>query len=251
MEPRAAPRASETLPTPGAKKGMSDGPSFKPDLLGSETVTILCRPIREVRVGRPRVRRDRLGAHASAEGLMRRLVDASRVRIPVPVRSRPRWSRRIPTRIAHGIGHDYAWVFMDSIGNKAVNPKLAESAPNPTDPRHRRQAPDSRHISQRTPGECGSRRGRTANRRNSSRSPHRNALRSSPRRPRWAAPPLRLHENHPDRVVGDSVFNMRLASSTSASWYRSRECIPKLSSRQILHSMPSTLTEAGAPSSRR
>ena len=109
---------------------MSDGPPFKPDLLGSETVTILCRPIREVRVGRPRVRRDRLGAHASAEGLMRRLVDASRVRIPVPVRSRPRWSRRIPTRIAHGIGHDYAWVFMDSIGNKAVNPKLAESAPN-------------------------------------------------------------------------------------------------------------------------
>ena len=132
VEPRAAPRASETLPTPGAKKGMSDGPPFKPDLLGSETVTILCRPIREVRVGRPRVRRDRLGAHASAEGLMRRLVDASRVRIPVPVRSRPRWSRRIPTRIAHGIGHDYAWVFMDSIGNKAVNPKLAESAPNST-----------------------------------------------------------------------------------------------------------------------
>ena len=68
---------------------------------------------------------------------MRRLVDASRVRIPVPVRSRPRWSRRIPTRIAHGIGHDYAWVFMDSIGNKAVNPKLAESAPNATLQRHR------------------------------------------------------------------------------------------------------------------
>ena len=63
---------------------------------------------------------------------MRRLVDASRVRIPVPVRSRPRWFRRIPTRIAHGIGHDHARVFMDSIGNKAVNPKLAESAPNPT-----------------------------------------------------------------------------------------------------------------------
>ena len=67
-----------------------------------------------------------------AEGLMRRLVDASRVRVPVPVRSQPRWSRRIPTRIAHGIGHDHAWVFMDSIGNKAVNPKLAESAPNST-----------------------------------------------------------------------------------------------------------------------
>ena len=27
---------------------MSDGPSFKPDLLGSATVTIRCRPIREV-----------------------------------------------------------------------------------------------------------------------------------------------------------------------------------------------------------
>ena len=65
---------------------------------------------------------------------MRRLVDASRVRIPVPVRSRPRWSRRIPTRIAHGIGHDHAWVFTDSIGNKAVSLKLAESAPNATHP---------------------------------------------------------------------------------------------------------------------
>ena len=39
---------------------------------------------------------------------MRRLVDASRVRIPVPVRSWPRWSRRIPAGIAHGIGHGYA-----------------------------------------------------------------------------------------------------------------------------------------------
>ena len=57
-----------------------------------------------------------------AEGLMRRLVDASRVRVPVPVRSQPRWSRRIPTRIAHGIGHGHARVFMDSIGNKAVIP---------------------------------------------------------------------------------------------------------------------------------
>ena len=42
---------------------MSDGLSFKPDLLGSPTVTILCRPIREVRVARSLVRRDRLGAH--------------------------------------------------------------------------------------------------------------------------------------------------------------------------------------------
>ena len=40
--------------------------------------------------------------------------------IPVPVRSWPRWSRRIPTRIAHGIGHGHARVFMDPIGNKAV-----------------------------------------------------------------------------------------------------------------------------------
>ena len=82
-----------------------------------------------------------------AEGLTRRLVDASRVRIPAPVRSRPRWSRRIPTRIAHGIGHDHAWVFMDSIGNKAVNPKLAASAPNATDRYHRaasRWPPSSR-----------------------------------------------------------------------------------------------------------
>ena len=47
---------------------MSDGPSFKPDLLGSATLTILGRPIREVRVARPLVRRDRLGAHASGGG---------------------------------------------------------------------------------------------------------------------------------------------------------------------------------------
>ena len=61
----------------------------------------------------------------------------------MPVRSWPRWSRRIPTRIAHGIGHDHAWVFMDSIANKAVNPKLAESAPNSTPrchPTHERVA---------------------------------------------------------------------------------------------------------------
>ena len=49
-----------------------------------------------------------------AQGLMRRLVDASGVRIPVPVRSWPRWSRRIPTRIAHGIGHGHARVFVES-----------------------------------------------------------------------------------------------------------------------------------------
>ena len=112
---------------------MSDGPSFKPDLLGSATVTILCRPIREVRVARPRVRRDRLGAHASGGGFDETARRGVTCEDPAPVRSRPRWSRRIPTRIAHGIGHDHAWVFMDSIGNKAVNPKLAESAPNSTD----------------------------------------------------------------------------------------------------------------------
>ena len=77
-----------------------------------------------------------------AEGVMRRLVDASRVRFPVPVRSQPRWSRRIPTRITHGIGHDHAWVFMDSIGNKAVNPKLAESAPNSCISPHTRGTPE-------------------------------------------------------------------------------------------------------------
>ena len=111
---------------------MSDGPSFKPDLLGSATVTILCRPIREVRVARPRVRRDRLGAHASGGGFDETARRGVTCEDPAPVRSRPRWSRRIPARIAHGIGHDHAWVFMDSIGNKAVNPKLAESAPNST-----------------------------------------------------------------------------------------------------------------------
>ena len=111
---------------------MSDGPSFKPDLLGSATVTILCRPIREVRVARPRVRRDRLGAHASGGGFDETARRGVTCEDPAPVRSRPRRSRRIPTRIAHGIGHDHAWVFMDSIGNKAVNPKLAESAPNAT-----------------------------------------------------------------------------------------------------------------------
>ena len=80
---------------------------------------------------------------------MRRLVDASRVRIPVPVRSRPRWSRRIPTRIAHGIGHDHAWVFMDSIGNKAVSLKLAESAPKAT---LQRQAPRGTHAKKKARG---------------------------------------------------------------------------------------------------
>ena len=113
---------------------MSDGPSFKPDLLGSATVTIRCRPIREVCVAPPRVRRDRLSAHASGEGFDETARRGVTCEDPAPVRSRPRWSRRIPTRIAHAIGHDHAWVFMDSIGNKSVNPKLAESAPNPARP---------------------------------------------------------------------------------------------------------------------
>ena len=90
--------------------------------------------IEMVPTGWPIVVHHRQTSHLSvthpAKGLMRQLVDASRVRIPVPVRSQPRWSRRIPTRIAHGIGHDHAWVLTDSIGNRAVNPKLAESAPN-------------------------------------------------------------------------------------------------------------------------
>ena len=63
---------------------------------------------------------------------MRRLVDASRMRIPVPFRSRPRWSRRIPTGIAPGIGHGHAWVFMKSHWQQGGYPKLAASAPNPT-----------------------------------------------------------------------------------------------------------------------
>ena len=133
VKPRAAPRASETLPTTRRKgRACQTAPPSNRNLLGSATVTILCRPIREVRVARPRVRRDRLGAHASGEGFDETARRGVTCEDPAPVRSRPRWSRRIPTRIAHGIGHDHAWVFMDSIGNKAVNPKLAESAPNAT-----------------------------------------------------------------------------------------------------------------------
>ena len=63
---------------------------------------------------------------------MRRLVDASRMRIPVPFRSRPRWSRRIPTGIAPGIGHGHAWVFMKSHWQQGGYPKLAASAPKST-----------------------------------------------------------------------------------------------------------------------
>ena len=75
---------------------------------------------------------NRLGAYASGGGFDETARRGVTCEDPAPVRSRPRWSRRIPTRIAHGIGHDHAWVFMDSIGNKAVNPKLAESAPDTT-----------------------------------------------------------------------------------------------------------------------
>ena len=67
---------------------MSDGPSFKPDLLGSATVTILCRPIREVRVARPRVRRNRLGAHASGGGFDETARRGVTCEDPAPVRSR-------------------------------------------------------------------------------------------------------------------------------------------------------------------
>ena len=77
-----------------------------------------------------------------AEGLMRRLVDASRMRIPVPFRSRPRWSRRIPTGIAPGIGHGHAWVLMKSHWQQGGYPKLAASAPNATN--HSTDSPGTR-----------------------------------------------------------------------------------------------------------
>ena len=132
VKPRAAPRASETLPTTRREgRGCQTAPPSN-RIFCSATVTILCRPIREVCVAPPRVRRDRLSAHASGGGFDETARRGVTCEDPAPVRSRPRWSRRIPTRIAHGIGHDHAWVFMDSIGNKAVNPKLAESAPNAT-----------------------------------------------------------------------------------------------------------------------
>ena len=67
-----------------------------------------------------------------AQGLMRGLVDASRVRTPVLVRTWPRWSRRIPTRIAHGIGHGHARVFMEFHWQQGDYPNLADSAPNAT-----------------------------------------------------------------------------------------------------------------------
>ena len=42
---------------------------------------------------------------------------------PAPVRVRPRWSSRIPTRIAHGFGHEHARVFMEAIGDRAAVPR--------------------------------------------------------------------------------------------------------------------------------
>ena len=59
-----------------------------------------------------------------AEGLLRRLVDVSRVKIPVPVRSWPKWSRRIPTRITNGIGHGHPRACMKTIVDKAAIPKV-------------------------------------------------------------------------------------------------------------------------------
>ena len=72
------------------------------------------------------------------------LIDASRMRIPVPFRSRPRWSRRFPTGIAPGIGHGHAWVFMKSHWQQGGYPKLAASAPDATVAgRHTEFPPDS------------------------------------------------------------------------------------------------------------
>ena len=48
------------------------------------------------------------------------------------VRIWPRWSRRIQTRIEHGIGHGHAPVFMESLGNRAVIPEVSDFAPNST-----------------------------------------------------------------------------------------------------------------------
>ena len=61
--PRCTESERDAPEHPARRRACRTGPSFKPDLLGSPTVTILCRPIRAVRVARPLVRRDRLGAH--------------------------------------------------------------------------------------------------------------------------------------------------------------------------------------------
>ena len=58
----------------------------------------------------------------------------------VPVCSWPRWSRRISTRSAHGIGHGHTRVFMDTIDNKAVirSCRLPHRTPRIRSPRHAR-----------------------------------------------------------------------------------------------------------------
>ena len=61
---------------------------------------------------------------------------------PAPVRVRPRWSSRIPTRIAHGFGHDHARVVMEGIGQRAVIPRWRSPHRTPRISTRTRGAPD-------------------------------------------------------------------------------------------------------------
>ena len=61
---------------------------------------------------------------------------------PAPVRVRPRWSSRIPTRIAHGFGHEHARVFMEAIGDRAVVPRWRSPHRTPRISTRTRGAPD-------------------------------------------------------------------------------------------------------------
>ena len=137
----ARPRRGTWLPTPRPRCSTRPTAWNPTTLAASAPARTFCATstrssIEMVPTGWPIVVHHRQTSHLSvthpAKGLMRQLVDASRVRIPVPVRSWPRWSRRIRTRIAHGIGHGHARVFMESLWQQGGYPKLVASAPNST-----------------------------------------------------------------------------------------------------------------------
>ena len=91
-------QAAVTGGRPAGEWSIWSGRDVLPDLVRSSR----CRPVPSGhgwRTGRPRGRRAGTGSAPKSS------------KIPIPVRSWPRWSRGIPTRIAHGIGHGLARVF--------------------------------------------------------------------------------------------------------------------------------------------